>query len=99
MYSDLTLFSKDIEAPKLDTCKSFSVKNALKDPAIMVNWTVPIATDNSGVPPMVTCVPTPGYNFPIGLTVVQCTAMDNSGNAATCSFDIVIAGMYVVKWL
>jgi hypothetical protein len=34
----------------------------------------------------VTCVPPPGSFFPVGITPVQCTAMDAAGNVGTCSF-------------
>jgi len=45
------------------------------------------ATDNSGSV-SVTCVPPSGSVFPLGLTLVTCTATDPSGNASTGTFTV-----------
>lgn len=51
---------------------------------------LPTATDNCTANPMTTCLPASGTVFAVGLTTVVCTAKDNSGNAATCSFTVKI---------
>jgi hypothetical protein len=53
-----------------------------------VNYTV-TATDNFGTPTVV-CNPPSGATFPVGVTTVNCTATDGSGNTAICSFTVTI---------
>jgi len=47
-------------------------------------------TDNSGVSPQVNCVPPSGSLFPLGPTIVTCTAMDLAGNTASDSFSVTV---------
>ena len=54
----------------------------------IVNYTNPVATDNCAPPPAVTCNPASGSMFPVGKTMVTCTATDSSGNRATCTFPL-----------
>ena len=48
------------------------------------------ATDACDPEPSVTCTPTSNSLFPIGVTVVTCTAEDDSGNTASCSFTVKV---------
>src|SRR5205814_1657126 len=57
------------------------------DPLVPVTFTV-TATDNIDPSPTVTSTPAPGSGFPIGMTVVNSTATDSSGNQSFCSFTI-----------
>ncbi|XP_071785173.1 uncharacterized protein [Asterias amurensis] len=52
------------------------------------SWTVPSVTDNSGVSPQVSSNFAPNSAFSVGTTVVQYTATDNTGNQATCGFNV-----------
>jgi len=54
-----------------------------------VSWTVPTASDNCGINQI---VPShmPGAIFSIGTTEVSYVAIDDAGNVATCSFDVVV---------
>lgn len=54
--------------------------------------------DNCGSP-TVTCVPGSGSTFPLGFTADKCVAVDSSGNAAACDFqvDVVNQNPPVVK--
>ncbi|HLM58942.1 MAG TPA: PxKF domain-containing protein [Pyrinomonadaceae bacterium] len=54
----------------------------------VVNYTV-AATDDSGAV-TVDCNPPSGATFPAGVTQVNCTATDPSGNSASCSFDVTV---------
>lgn len=47
------------------------------------------AEDNCG-PVSVTCTPPPGATFPLGRTVVDCNAVDGSGNACGCGFTVSV---------
>ena len=46
--------------------------------------------DNIGGDIDISCNPSPSSVFPIGVTTVQCTAIDSSGNAAQASFTITV---------
>jgi hypothetical protein len=47
------------------------------------------ANDESGTPPTVSC-PSSGSTFPIGTTLVTCTATDAASNTATTSFNVTV---------
>jgi hypothetical protein len=49
-----------------------------------------VATDDCDPSPEVTCEPPSGSAFPIGATVVTCTAVDSVGNTSTCSFTVTV---------
>jgi len=55
----------------------------------VVNFAV-TATDESGVPPNITCVPPSGSAFPIGQTTVACIAADSDSLSSTCSFNVTV---------
>lgn len=57
-----------------------------------VNWTEPVATDNSGFPPAVTSNYQPLQRLSQGTYVIVYTAVDQSGNKATCSFTVKVKG-------
>ena len=61
----------------------------------MVNWTNPEATDNSKQNPTVTCDVESGSHFGIGVTQVQCQAVDASGNHASCVFTVKVDGKMI----
>ena len=50
------------------------------------------ASDDTDPSPTVVCAPASGSTFPIGVTVVNCTATDATGNQATASFKIDVKG-------
>lgn len=54
-----------------------------------VNWTPPTATDDVGVSSFVSNY-NPGEAFLVGITTVTYTAIDASGNAASCNFDVTV---------
>lgn len=47
--------------------------------------------DNSGISPLLTCVPATNTQFPLGNTSTVCTAIDLSGNKGTCTFPVVVS--------
>ena len=59
----------------------------------VVNWTEPVATDNSGLSPKVTTNYHSPQRFGKGAHVIVYTAMDQSGNKATCTFTVVVTGI------
>ena len=59
----------------------------------LVNWTEPVATDNSGLSPKMTTNYHSPQRFDKGAHVIAYTAMDQSGNKATCTFTVVVTGI------
>ena len=57
-----------------------------------VSWTEPVATDNLGGAVSVTSNYQPPQRFPQGTHVIKYTAVDQSGNEATCTFVIKVIG-------
>ena len=70
-------------------------------PPDMVEWCVdpagqavffdpPMVADIGDPEVVATCVPESGSHFPMGATVVTCTAKDVSGNQSQCSFKVTV---------
>ena len=59
--------------------------------SVIVSWTEPTVTDNSGNTPTVQRTHAPNSAFFIGLTVVTYRFSDGSGNSAMCSFDVTVS--------
>ena len=59
----------------------------------VVNWVEPHATDNSGSQSL-TSSHSPGSSFSIGVTPVEYSALDPSGNLAVSTFVIDIKGTF-----
>ena len=57
---------------------------------VAVTFGLPAASDNSGVPPTVTCTPASGSSFGVGTSTVTCTATDGAGNSASSSFTVTV---------
>ena len=59
-----------------------------------VNWTIPVAVDNSKVTPTLTVSPpvvAPPYTFR-NTTLIVYTAKDEAGNEKHCSFKVTLEG-------
>jgi hypothetical protein len=58
----------------------------------IVNYSTPTATDSLDGPiALVNCSPASGTTFPIGTTVVTCSATDAHGNLGSVSFSLTVA--------
>jgi hypothetical protein len=55
-----------------------------------VNYAVPVARDVVDATPAVSCAPASGSTFPIGATLVTCTATDDASNTATATFSVSV---------
>ena len=64
-----------------------------------VNWTVPTAIDNSGFEPSINSNYHPPQRFLQGNYIVIYSAVDQSGNKATCRFTIEVIGKILFKQL
>nr|XP_054774514.1 uncharacterized protein LOC129282664 [Lytechinus pictus] len=81
---------EDRENPTLHQCPSNMVVNANpKETFRSINWTEPVARDNSEVA-RVTSTHRNGSLFALGTTHVRYTAEDYSGNTGTCSFFVTL---------
>ena len=58
----------------------------------LVNWTEPVAIDNSGITPTVTSNYQSPRRFSQGSHVITYTAVDQAGNKAACSFTVIVIG-------
>lgn len=76
-------------------CPSDIRANLNANSTALVNWTDPVALDNSNLEPQVTIVPQglrPPHVFNESTLVVY-TATDASGNEKECSFNVILEGM------
>jgi hypothetical protein len=81
----------DTQLPTI-TCPSdilFTTPGA-NDPCGTVNYPAPTTTDNCTPTPTIVCNPPSGSCFAVGMTTVNCTATDGSGNQKMCSFKITV---------
>lgn len=87
----------DNEDPMITCPSSISSGTTPSLNTSVVWWTVPTATDNTGVASVVSDY-TPGQMFPVGNTLVTYNATDLGGNVAICSFYVNVTGMHMYWW-
>jgi hypothetical protein len=80
----------DTTAPTINIPASITARAT--SPAGAVVFFLVTATDGGDPHPRVICTPASGSLIPIGRTVVTCTAIDASGNAASATFTILVIG-------
>jgi len=81
----------DTEAPVIAFHSDITVGNDPGQAGAIVNYTLPIATDNVDVSVLVICIPPAGTFFPIGDTSITCDATDVAENhAIQTSFKITV---------
>lgn len=85
----------DFEQPKVQ-CPDDILINS-KASSEIVSWKV-TATDNSGLPPTISCSPKNGSSMKVpSRVVVGCEAKDAAGNYARCFFSIDVKGVKIVS--
>jgi hypothetical protein len=84
----ITVTVLDITPPVMTTPGNFTVA-ATGPTGAIVNFTV-TAVDNSDPTPVVSCTPSSGSTFAIGVTTVNCAATDSGGNRVTASFTVSV---------
>lgn len=85
-----TVTVTDDEDPVMINCPgSISQNSDAGQCGAIVNWVVPSFSDNCGA--TISGTATPGTYFPVGVSNVSYTVVDNAGNSASCSFSITIA--------
>ena len=87
----------DAEKPVISDLPDDITRNADQGSATTaVNWVEPTATDNSGSQ-ILTSNHSPGDSYPIGVTAVEYTSVDPSGNTEMQSFTITINGNFEIR--
>ena len=79
----------DVAPPTLSGATSKTVRAPKGARRVRVTFTV-TASDNVDAQVPVTCTPRSGGRFPIGRTVVSCSATDSSANTGSTSFRITV---------
>ncbi|XP_072169503.1 uncharacterized protein [Diadema setosum] len=83
------------QPPQLENCPTdISVTLPVTSTTISVPWTAPTATDDSGITPTITTTRQPGSLFAEGTSPVTYTATDNLGLSSTCSFNVIVRGLF-----
>ncbi|MBZ0258571.1 HYR domain-containing protein, partial [bacterium] len=85
-----TVQVQDTLPPTID-CPEPQTFNAVDASGAVVNYLPPVASDITDSAPMLECVPAINSLFPLGDTIVSCTATDFSGNTSTCQFIVTVA--------
>jgi LysM repeat protein len=81
----------DTTRPVLSPHKDVTVEVQDSLSEAVVEYNLPLATDNGDPAPLVGCAPSSGSTFPLGKTRVTCSAVDGSGNqSAPRRFDVVV---------
>jgi hypothetical protein len=83
------VFVPDTTPPEI-TCHADTTVTST-DSLVVVDYQVG-AVDDCDPAPVVTCVPPSGSHFPVGETMVTCTAKDSIGNESTCTFKVTVGG-------
>lgn len=86
-----TVTVQDTTAPQLTVPADVS-EQASSPAGHVVSFTAS-ATDAVTASPLVTCAPASGSTFPIGVTLVHCSASDAAGNSASDSFAVTITAV------
>ena len=84
-----TTATGDVTSPSF-TSKQNIILEATTSNGATVIYDLPQVTDNSGVVSIPNCVPTSGSFFPIGPTIVTCTATDAAGNQGSTTFTVTV---------
>jgi hypothetical protein len=80
----------DTTPPVLSVPATIDV-NATSPSGAIVTYSVSVSDPDDAVASL-TCVPASGGTFPIGTTIVECTATDTHGNTSSASFTVRVRG-------
>jgi hypothetical protein len=80
----------DITPPRVFCPPNISTVTLPGQSTALVNYPAATATDNC-TGPSVECSPPSGSRFPVGFTLVTCTATDLASNTANCFFSITVS--------
>ena len=90
-YITFSNFTVDRVPPViLQHCNDVTATVGLNIGGIVVDWLEPSVSDNSGTVNLASRSHSPGQYFVVGSTEVSYRFADPSGNAATCTFDVIV---------
>ncbi|MEO8427403.1 MAG: HYR domain-containing protein [Verrucomicrobiota bacterium] len=78
-----------VQPPTITCPTQIVVNNDPSQCSALVSYPMPITSGGTGNVLLV-CSPPSGSAFPIGTTTVTCTATDEAGNTAMCSFNVTV---------
>ena len=89
---EFTITVNDIAPPVFESCATDIIITELdlNAQSAIVTWQEPIVSDNCPTSIIISSNFSSGDRFPLGRTEVTYTAIDASGNSATCKFSITI---------
>ena len=85
--AEVNLRKRQLQCNLAILCPPGMTVTATTPAGAVVNYPPPTVAGNCG-PISVVCSPPSGSPFPIGTTIVNCTATDAQGNSATCTFPV-----------
>ena len=85
-------FTPDVGAPVLSGVPADITVAAQDAGGAVVGYALPTAADDESPDPVVACDPPPGSKFPVGATVVTCSARDDYDNTAQSAFTVTVSG-------
>jgi len=80
----------DLTPPTIINTPTDITQEAASSSGVVVNYTLPTATDLVDVTVPVTCTLISGSTFALGTTTVNCSATDSHSNTATSSFNVTV---------
>lgn len=80
--------------PPTITCPAAIRAVAVSGTEMVVNYAPATASDNCSIP-ILTYSKSSGSSFPVGKTIVTCTATDAAGNTAKCSFSVTVVERFI----
>ncbi|PWU18993.1 MAG: hypothetical protein C5B50_07540, partial [Verrucomicrobia bacterium] len=80
----------DRTPPQIITPTKVWATNALNQCGAVVTFQQPSASDSCSTITNITCTPPSGSFFPVGTTVVRCSAQDAAGNLAVTNFSVTV---------
>jgi hypothetical protein len=83
---ELPVFQPDVNAPVM-ACVADTTIACADTSGVVLEFEI-TAVDDCDPAPVVTCDPPSGSTFPMGATLVTCTATDVFGNTSTCTFTV-----------
>lgn len=88
----------DVQAPVITACPpDLTVQAQLGTCQAVVSWGLASANDDCGAPNQVFSIPS-GSVFDVGTTSVTLTVADDSGNSASCHFDVTVQDSQFPTW-
>jgi hypothetical protein len=82
----------DAEPPQIQCPDDMAIENRADDGLStgLATFSLPTATDNSGLAPVVRCDVESPAELEVGTHTITCTAEDNTGRKAMCSFAVTV---------